>query len=188
MCVIRKRLYAHPVLVVKPVCYDVNIEKSTGFPPNTTTHLLQHSYMFRHTYITTIILTNKQSCRERVWAPAKKQIFAPHPSKGGAAKNIYTKSERLSVAEWLGLGLTGFTCTVDTQWYYGEIQTHLRQSGSRSPGPLRGLRVPVFCTGFPLLVGSANKTPFKKVNMRTRYTFICFCEISWITHYLIIFI
>jgi hypothetical protein len=36
-------------------------------------------------------------------------------SKNGPDKNIYTKSERLSVAE-LGLGLKGLICTTDKQW------------------------------------------------------------------------
>ena len=75
------------------------VDKSTGFPPNTTNHLLQHTYMFRHTYMTTTRLTNKQGHREWVWAPVKNFFRPPTLSKGGAAKNIYTKSERLSLAE-----------------------------------------------------------------------------------------
>jgi len=53
---------------------------------------------------------HKPGRRERVRASVeKKKKFLP-PGEGGPAKTLDTKSERLSVAELLGLGLKG---TVD---------------------------------------------------------------------------
>ena len=42
--------------------------------------------------------------------PGEKRFFEPS-NKGGLAKNIYTKSVRLSMAECLRLGLKGFIST-----------------------------------------------------------------------------
>ena len=46
---------------------------------------------------------------------AAERGFGPPPSKGGPYKNLNTKSERLSVAELLVLGLKGLICTIDKQ-------------------------------------------------------------------------
>jgi hypothetical protein len=69
------------------------------------------------------VLVNKSHCRYtttnitlqtgplRVGSGSSKKMFSHHPPrKGEPTKNIYTKLERLSVAEWLWLGLKGLIC------------------------------------------------------------------------------
>ena len=60
--------------------------------------------------------------------PLWKHFFGS-PSKGEPARNFYTKSERLSAAAWLGLGLI---CTFHTWWHLRERQWHMEHS--RAPG------------------------------------------------------
>jgi len=54
-----------------------------------------------------------------VSGPVEK-IFSRPRRKDIPAKNVYTKSERLSVAKWFGLGLKGLICTIDKKWCYRE--------------------------------------------------------------------
>jgi hypothetical protein len=54
-----------------------------------------------------------------VSGPVEKLFSGPR-RKDIPAKNIYTKSDRLSVAKWLGLGVKGLICTIDKKWCYRE--------------------------------------------------------------------
>jgi len=60
--------------------------------------------------------TARQNRREQVWAKVKKKkkkISGP-PIKSGRLKNLYTKSERLTLnCRVIGLGLKGLICAVD---------------------------------------------------------------------------
>jgi hypothetical protein len=93
-----------------------------------------------------------------VWvrAPAKKLLGPPPPppNKGGRAKNIYTKVEGLTVAEWLGLGVRGLICAINTLWHYRERQKRMQQSGGLGPLPDRW--APLIFNDFapPPLVGT----------------------------------
>ena len=71
-------------------------------------------------YNSFVVLHN---CSESGFGPRwkkKKKKNSILPGKGGPAKNKYTKSEILSAAEWLGLGLKGVICTIDRYCYYRE--------------------------------------------------------------------
>ena len=79
----------------------------------------------------------------------------PPPTKGGPAKNLCTKSERLTLS-----------CRVTWAWservnlynrqrmiYYRERRKHMRHS--EAPDPLLDRRAPAICTGFPPSLSSA---------------------------------
>jgi hypothetical protein len=88
-------------------------------------------------------------CGRYVWLSRRgaESGFGP-PAKGTPVKSLYTKPERLSVAEWLELGLKGLICIIDRQCYYREKQKHMQHN--RAPDSLLVHVAPVICTVLPL--------------------------------------
>ena len=84
---------------------------------------------------------------ERGSRPGKKEI-RPHstPARADRLKNLHGKSERLSVAEWLGLRSESVHSSNDDT--AEKDKTYATKSG---PGALPDCRDLVICTGFPAL-------------------------------------